>query len=247
MKLFLDSAKTDEIRHALEVWDVDGLTTNPKHVQASGKPFRRVIAEIADLFHGTEKPVSVEVNPHLTDAKEIVEQGRELARLSPNFVIKVGMSEAGCRAIRELSSEGIRVNATLIFSVAQAWHAARAGAAYVSPFIGWKEQYGDAAGTFVREVRAMLDAHGYPVQIIAAALRNSFQIGEGAMAGAHCVTAGFSVYQDSFQNPYTTMGEEVFQAAWDGTPTDLTAAGPDTDTTLVPPAIEVAIPPAPVT
>ena len=92
MKLFLDSAKTDEIKQALELWDVDGLTTNPKHVQASGKPFRQAIAEIAELFAGTEKPVSVEVNPHLTDWKSIVDEGSELAAISPNFVIKVGVS-----------------------------------------------------------------------------------------------------------------------------------------------------------
>ena len=113
MKLFLDSAKTDEIKRALELWDVDGLTTNPKHVQASGKPFRKVIVEIAELFGGTAKPISVEVNPHLTDWKQIVEQGVELSRLSPNFVIKVGASESGFKAIRELTGQGVRVNAIL--------------------------------------------------------------------------------------------------------------------------------------
>ena len=218
MKLFLDTAKSDEIRHALDRWDVDGITTNPKHVQASGKSFRVVIAEIAELFGGTEKPISVEVNPHLTDWKEMVREGRELAALSPNFVVKVGVSESGCRAIRELSGEGIRVNATLIFTVTQAWHAARAGAAYVSPFLGWKEQYGDPGNTLIHEVRMMLDNYDYPAEIIAAAIRNGFQIGEAALAGAHCVTAGLSVFADSFQNPYTTMGEQVFQNAWNETP-----------------------------
>lgn len=217
MQLFLDSADTDQIERALRLWDIDGITTNPKHVRASGKPFRAVIAEIAELMRGTEKPVSVEVNPHLTDRREIVQQGRELARLSPNFVIKVGVSEPGCAAIRELAADGIRVNATLIFSVAQAWHAARAGAAYVSPFLGWREQYGDPARTLIREVREMLEAGGYSAQIIAAAIRNSVQIGEAAVAGAHCTTAGFDVYQDSFRSPYTTMGEEIFQDAWDET------------------------------
>lgn len=217
MKLFLDSADTGEIEQALRLWDVEGITTNPKHVRASGKPFRRVIGAIAELVSGTEKPVSVEVNPHLTDEAEIVRQGRELAEISPNFVIKVGVSEAGCAAMRELSRDGIRVNATLIFSVTQAWHAARAGAAYVSPFLGWREQYGDPAATLIGNVRRMLDAGGYPTEIIAAAVRNSVQIGEAAMAGSHCATAGFEVYRDSFRNPYTTMGEEIFQNAWDET------------------------------
>jgi transaldolase len=218
MKMFLDSAKTDEIRHALEWWDVDGVTTNPRHVKESGKPFRVVIEEIARLFAGTDKPVSVEVDPHLTDWEKIVAQALELSRLSPNFVIKVSVSEPGFRAIRELSRQGVRVNATLIFSVAQAWQAARAGAAFVSPFLGWKEQHGDAALSLVPEVATMLKNYGYRSEIIAAAIRNGRQLVEAALAGAHCVTAGLAVYQDSFRNPYTTMGEEIFQNAWDATP-----------------------------
>ncbi|MBI2481177.1 MAG: transaldolase [Planctomycetia bacterium] len=218
MKLFLDSAKTDEIEHALELWDIDGLTTNPRHVQASGKPFRKVIAEIAALFSGTDKPVSVEVNPHLTDWKQIVAEGLELSKLSPNFVIKVGASEGGFKAIRELAAQGVRVNATLIFSIAQAWHAARAGAAFISPFLGWKEQHGDPADTLIRDVRTMLDNYDYDAEIIAAAIRNGRQLADAALDGAHCVTAALAVYQDSFRNPYTNMGEEIFRNAWDATP-----------------------------
>ena len=217
MKLFLDSAQIDEIKYALEMWDVDGLTTNPRHVMVSGKPFRQVIGEIAELFAGTDKPVSVEVNPHLTDPAEIVKEGKELAALSPNFVIKVGASEPGFRAVRELTDQGVRVNATLIFSVAQAWHAARAGAYFISPFLGWKEQFGDSVRTFVSEIVEMLNRHGYKSQIIAAAIRNSCQIADAAVAGAHCVTAGLAVYQDSFKNPYTTFGEKVFCDSWDAT------------------------------
>jgi transaldolase len=218
MKLFLDSAITDEIKHSLEYWDLDGLTTNPKHVQNSGKPFLKVIEEIADLFAGTEKPVSVEVNPHITDWEQIVEQGVKLSKMSPNFVIKVGASENGFKAIRELTKQGIRTNATLIFSVAQAWHAARAGAYFISPFIGWKETYGDSTTTFILEVAEMLDRHQYDSEIIAAAIRNGRQIADVALAGAHCATAGLSVYQESMQNPYTVHGENVFQNAWDATP-----------------------------
>ncbi len=218
MKMFLDSAKTDEIQHGLDWWDVDGVTTNPRHVQASGKPFRQVIEEIARLFEGTEKAVSVEVDPHLTDWEQIVTQGMELAKISPNFVIKVGVSQAGCKAMRELTRQRVRTNATLIFSVAQAWQAARAGAAYVSPFIGWKEQYGDQAASLIPEVAVMLEEQNYDAQIIAAAVRNGRQIAEAAMAGAHCVTASLAVYLDSFRNPYTGMGEELFRDAWNATP-----------------------------
>lgn len=220
MKLFLDSAITDEIKHGLDCWDLDGLTTNPKHIKNSGKPFLKVIEEIAELFAGTEKPVSVEVDPNITDTEQIIEQGVKLSKLSPNFVIKVGASENGFQAIRELTKQGIRTNATLIFSVTQAWHAARAGASFISPFIGWKETYGDSTTTFIMEVAEMLEHHQYDSEIIAAAIRNSRQIAEVALAGAHCVTAGLSVYQESMQNPYTVHGEKVFQAAWDATPKD---------------------------
>lgn len=218
MKLFLDSAKTDEIKHALTMWDVDGITTNPRHVQASGKSFHVVIDEIAELVGRTNKPVSVEVNPHLTDWKQILAEGLALAKRSPNFVIKVGASESGFKAMRELAGQGIRVNATLVFSVAQAWHAARAGAAYISPFLGWKEQYGDSITGFIREVRTLLDNFDYKSEIIAAAIRNTRQLSAAAVAGAHCATAALALYQESFKNPYTDMGEKIFGDAWDATP-----------------------------
>ncbi len=216
--MFLDSAKADEIRRALELWDIDGVTTNPRHVMEAGKPFRTVIEQIAKLVEGTAKPVSVEVDPHLTDWEQMVEQAKQLAAFSPNFVIKIGASVAGFKAIRELNREGVRTNATLIFTPAQAWHAARAGAYFISPFLGWKEQYGDSIVGLIREVRTILDNFGYPQQIIAAAIRNSRQIAEAAIAGAHCVTARFSLYEESCRNPYTRMGEEIFQSAWDATP-----------------------------
>jgi len=217
MQMFLDSAKADEIKYALEHWDIDGLTTNPRHVQASGEPLDRVIGQVADLFAGTDKPVSVEVNPRLTDVAEIVAAGKKLASRSPNFVVKVGASEAGFEAIRRLSQDGIRTNATLVFHVAQAWHAARCGATYVSPFIGWKETYGDAAEALIAEIASMLQVHGYPTQIIAAAIRNSRQLAIAAQDGAHCATAGMDVWRESFRSPYTDMGHEVFGEAWDAT------------------------------
>ena len=218
MKLFLDSAKTDEITHALAMWDVDGITTNPRHVRDSGKSFLKAIDEIAELVGGTTKPVSVEVNPHLTDWKQIVAEGVALSKRSANFVIKVGASETGFKAIRDLARQGVRTNATLIFSVAQAWHAARSGASFISPFLGWKEQHGDSIRGFIRETRTMLDNFGYKSEIIAAAIRNSRQLSDAAVAGAHCATAALSLYQESFKNPYTNMGEQIFQDAWDATP-----------------------------
>lgn len=218
MKLFLDSARVDEIRHALELWDIDGLTTNPRHVQSAGKPLRALLREIADLFAGTDRPVSVEVDPRLTRWQDMVEQGLKLAALSPNFVVKVGAGEAGYKAVRELKVRGVRTNVTLVFSAAQAWHAARAGAAYVSPFVAWKEAHGDDGRALIPEVVGMLARQGYDTQVIAAAVRNARQIGEAAAAGAQCVTAMFDVYRESFTHPYTDHGHRVFGAAWEATP-----------------------------
>jgi transaldolase len=218
MQLFLDSAKVDEIRHALEYWDLDGLTTNPRHVRDSGKPFRKVIGEIAEIFAGTQKPVSVEVNPHLTDWEQIVNEGLELSRISPNFVVKVGAGEAGFKAMRELARQGVRTNATLIFSAAQAWHAARCGAYFVSPFVGWKEAHGEDTVQFIPEIARLLANFDYPTKIIAAAMRNPRHLAAAALAGAHCVTAGFAVYQDSFKNPYSDLVNNQFCTAWDATP-----------------------------
>ncbi|MGE0756788.1 MAG: transaldolase family protein [Pirellulaceae bacterium] len=218
MRLFLDSAKTDEIAQALAAWDIDGITTNPRHVRDSGKPFRQVIREIASLVQGTDKPVSVEVNPHWTDWETIVREGLELRELSPNFVIKVGASEQGFRAMRELVRQGVRVNATLIFSAAQAWHAARVGATYISPFLGWREAYGDEARGLLADTLSLLRVHGYRSEVIAAAIRNTRQLVDAAAAGAHCATAAYAVWQESFRNPYTDQGERMFRDAWDATP-----------------------------
>lgn len=218
MKLFLDSAKIDEIRHALAMWDADGITTNPRHVKSAGKPRRAVYEEIAELTAGTDKPVSVEVDPTLGDWRKIVDEGLALSRLAPNFVVKVGASEAGFKALRELARQGVKTNATLIFTVSQAWHAARCGATYISPFLGWKESHGDDSTALVGEVATMLRRWEYPSQIIAAALRTSRQIGAAALAGAHCATAGFEVWQESFRNPYTDYGERLFGQAWRDTP-----------------------------
>ncbi len=143
MKYFLDSAITGEIAYALDMLDIDGVTTNPRHVQASGKPFMTVIQEIGKMFAGTDKPVSVEVNPHLTDWRAMVAEGEKLAALCPNFVIKLPATEPGFKSVAVLKEKGIRSNLTLVFSASQALQAMRMGAAFVSPFIGWKESNGE--------------------------------------------------------------------------------------------------------
>lgn len=218
MQLFLDSADTEEIGYGLEYWNIDGITTNPRHVGNSGKPYRVVLEEIAGLVRGTSKPVSVQVDPHLRDWTRIVDEAVKLREMSPNFVVKVGAGEDGFRAVQKLSAEEVPVNVTLVFTVTQAWHAARNGAAFVSPFLGWKNQFGDPPDDLVADIAVMLDNFGFSTRIIAAAIRSAREIGDAALAGAHIVTASAAVIRDSFNNPYTTMGEQIFGDAWDSIP-----------------------------
>ncbi len=218
MKFFLDSAIVDEIGYALNMWDIDGVTTNPRHVNASGKPFLSVVQEIGRLFEGTDKPISVEVNPHHEDWKDMVAEAEKLAALCPNFVIKLPAIEAGFKAIPILAEKGIRVNLTLVFSSVQALQAFRMGAYFVSPFIGWKESNAEEIWSLVSEIVAIRDNYGYAGEIIVSAVRNGRQIAEAAVAGADIVTAGFAVYQDAFDHPYTHVGLGKFQSFWDQTP-----------------------------
>jgi len=218
MKFFLDSAHVHEIEYALKMWNLDGVTTNPRHVQASGKPFLTVIHEIAGLFAGTDKPISVEVDPHHTDYEKMVAEAETLAAMSPNFVIKLPALEAGYKAVAVLKDKGIRSNLTLVFSAAQALHAMRMGAYFVSPFIGWKEANGEEVQSFIEEILAIRDNYGYNSEIIVAAVRNGRQIADAAVMGADIVTAGLAVYKDAFDHPYTGVGLQKFQEFWDQTP-----------------------------
>ncbi len=215
MKFFLDSAMTDEIAHALDAWQIDGVTTNPRHVQASGKPFLTVIREIGRLVAGTDKTVSVEVSPHFNTVEQMVAEGKKLAAMHPNFVVKLHCVEAAFKAIPLLAKDGIRVNCTLIFSAAQALQAMRSGAYYVSPFIGWKESNAEETRSFVEDIVAIRDNFGFDTQVLVAAVRNGRQIVDAAVAGADIVTAGHAVYKVAFEHPYTQDGLRKFQAFWD--------------------------------
>jgi transaldolase len=218
MKFFLDSAITDEIKYALDMWDIDGITTNPRHVQTSGKPFMSVIKEIAGLVEGTEKTVSVEVNPHFTRWEDLVTEGEKLAAISPNFVIKLQVSEETFKAARILAEKDIRTNITLVFSAVQALQAMRSGAYFVSPFIGWKETNGEETESFIDNISTIRDNFGFDTEIIVAAVRNGYQITTAAVAGADIVTCGLAVYKEAFDHPYTRDGIAKFQGFWDKTP-----------------------------
>lgn len=218
MQFFLDSAEVGEIAYALERWDISGVTTNPRHVQASGKPFLRVIGEIAKLVEGTTKTVSVEVSPHLDDWEAMVAEGERLAAMSPNFVVKLHCVEPAFKAVRELKARGIRTNVTLIFSATQGLQAMRSGAFYISPFIGWKEANGEETGRFVKDLVVIRENYRFPTQVLVAAVRNGRQIADAAVAGADIVTCGFAVYKEAFDHPYTRDGLAKFQGFWDKTP-----------------------------
>ena len=217
MKFFLDSAIVDEIKYALDVFNIDGVTTNPRHIQVSGKPFMSVIKEIAKLVEGTEKTISVEVNPHFMDADKMIAEAEKLAAISPNFVIKIQCVEPAFKAIYALAKKDIRVNCTLIFSAMQALQAMRSGAFYISPFIGWKEANAENTNQFVEDIVLIRDNFDFNTEIIAAAVRNARQIVDAAAVGVDIVTAGLPVYQAGFEHPYTQKGIQTFCDYWDKT------------------------------
>jgi transaldolase len=218
MKFFLDSAIVDEIEYALETFDIDGVTTNPRHVQVSGKPFLTVIKEIAKLVEGTDKSVSVEVNPHLITYDEMLNEAEKLAAISPNFVIKLACIEPTFPVIETLAAKDIRVNCTLIFSAFQALQAMRAGAAFISPFIGWKESSGEHVWQFISDTVDMRDNYAFDSEIIVAAVRNANQIVNAAVLDADIVTAGLQVYKDGIHHTQTQEGIDKFISYWDKTP-----------------------------
>lgn len=221
MKYFLDSAKIDEIRYAYKHWGIDGVTTNPKHIMNSGKPLVAILKELADEFNGVENfPISIEINPHLEDYNEMVSEGRKFASISDNFIIKIPCTEQGLIAAKMLEEEDIRTNVTLVFSPSQALQPARIGAAFVSPFVGWKEESGEDTGPYIQDIVNIYRTYGYETEIIVAALRNGKQIVDAAKAGADIVTCGFDVYKASFHHAFTDHGLTVFRNAWDNTITE---------------------------
>lgn len=225
MKYFLDSAKLDEIKYAYESFGIDGVTTNPKHIMLSGKPFLTAITDIANWIReegleGVDRfPVSVEINPHLDKAEDMMEAARKVSALSKNFVIKIPSTEQGVIAARKLEKEGIRTNVTLVFSPAQALLPAKNGSLFVSPFIGWKEANGEDCRQYIKDIVDIYKNYGFygKTQIICAAVRTPKQMVDCAVAGADIVTAGLAVYQDSMKHAYTTQGLGTFCDAWDHT------------------------------
>lgn len=210
MELFIDSADVQEIREAASWGILSGVTTNPSLVAKEGRDFQQILREIAGIVDG---PISAEVTA--TKSSEMLDEARFLANIHPNIVIKLPMTPEGLKATRALYQQRISTNVTLVFTTGQALLAARAGATYVSPFVGRLDDAGhDGIGT-VREIADIFDYHGIETQIIAASMRHPRHVVEAARAGAHVATCPFKVLRQLFDHPLTEAGLARFLADWE--------------------------------
>ncbi len=207
MKFFIDTADVDEIRQAGELGVLDGVTTNPSLVAKTGRPYREVIEEICGIVDG---PISAEVVA--TDVEGMLKEGRENAAIHPNVVVKIPMLESGLKATKILSGEGIRINMTLTFSPPQALLAAKAGASYVSPFVGRLDDISHVGMDSVRTIKQIFDNYQIKSEIIVASIRHPIHIVEAALIGADICTIPFAVIKQLVKHPLTDIGLEKFLA-----------------------------------
>ena len=210
MKFFIDTAEVGEIRAAHALGLVDGVTTNPSLIAKSGRDFKDVIREIASFVDG---PISAEVIA--LDAEGMVREGRELAAIHENIVIKVPMTEEGLKATRIFSAEGIRTNVTLVFSPVQALLAAKAGASYVSPFVGRLDDVGHDGMEGIEQIRTIFDNYGYATEIIVASVRSPMHVLNAGLLGADICTIPPSVISQLAKHPLTDVGIAKFMADWE--------------------------------
>ena len=207
MKFFLDTANLDELRNGASYGIVDGVTTNPSLIAKEGNPNSEQIRAICDIVDGD---VSAEVVA--TEADEMIREGRELASIHPNVVVKCPLIPEGIKATKVLSSEGIRINVTLCFTAAQALLAAKAGAYIISPFIGRLDDISHEGMDLIREIVAIYENYGFPTQVLAASIRGPLHVKEAALAGAHIATLPAKVLDQLFHHPLTDSGLEKFLA-----------------------------------
>ncbi|MBO5483930.1 MAG: fructose-6-phosphate aldolase [Lachnospiraceae bacterium] len=209
MKFFVDTAKIEDIKKANEMGVICGVTTNPSLIaKEGGKSQEEVLKEIAEIVDG---PISGEVKATTVDAEGMIAEGREIAKLHPNMVVKIPMTVEGLKATKVLSSEGIKCNVTLIFSANQALLAARAGAAYVSPFLGRLDDISQPGIDLIETITAIFDNYGIDTEIIAASVRNPIHVTDCALAGADIATVPYSVIEQMTKHPLTDQGIEKFQ------------------------------------
>lgn len=213
MKFFADTANIEEIKQIKKWGLLDGVTTNPTIISRENRPFKEVVMDILNLVDG---PVSLEVIS--TDAEGMVREAIKLASLSPNVVIKIPMTTEGIMAVKELSSRGIKTNVTLTFSPTQALIAAKAGANYVSPFIGRWDDISTEGMQVVEDIITIFNNYGYKTEIIVASVRHPIHILQAARLGAHIVTAPFKVIEQLFHHPLTDIGLKRFLEDWKKVP-----------------------------
>ena len=209
MRFFIDTANVEEIRKAARMGFICGVTTNPSLIAKEGREFAEVIAEITQIVDG---PVSGEVIS--LEAAKMIEEGRRIAEIHPNMVVKIPMTEDGLEAVSALSKEGIKTNVTLIFSATQALLAARAGATYVSPFLGRLDDISTDGLQLIADIAEIFSVHDLETQIIAASIRHPMHVIECAKLGAHIATAPYKVFEQMIKHPLTTAGIDKFMADW---------------------------------
>ena len=209
MKFFVDTANVEEIRKANDMGIICGVTTNPSLIAKEGRDFNQVIAEIASIVDG---PISGEVKATTTDAEGMIKEGRDIAAIHPNMVVKIPMTVEGLKAVKVLHAEGIKTNVTLIFSAAQALLAARAGATYVSPFLGRLDDISMPGIDLINEITEIFMMHDIQTEIIAASIRNPIHVIDCAKAGADIATVPYKVLVQMTRHPLTDQGIEKFQA-----------------------------------
>ncbi len=211
MKIFLDTANIDEIRKGVELGVIDGVTTNPTLIsKEQGIRFEDRIVEICNLVRG---PVSAEVTA--LDCAGMIEQARKLAQLSEFVVVKIPMTPDGIKAVKTLSAEGIKTNVTLIFSANQALLAAKAGATYVSPFVGRVDDNGNDGVRLLEEIMTIYDNYGFETEVIAASIRHPMHVVQAAMIGVDIATIPYNVFEKMFVHPLTDVGIERFMKDWE--------------------------------
>ena len=208
MKFFIDTANVEDIRKANDMGVICGVTTNTSLIAKEGRDFNEVIKEITTIVDG---PISGEVKATTVDAEGMIAEGREIAKIHPNMVVKIPMTVEGLKATKVLASEGIKTNVTLVFSANQALLAARAGATYVSPFLGRLDDINQPGINLIEDIVQIFDNYGLETEIIAASIRNPIHVTDCALAGAHIATVPYGVIEQMTKHPLTTKGIEKFQ------------------------------------
>ncbi len=209
MKLFLDTANVEDIKSVNDMGVICGVTTNPSLIAKEGRDFKEVVREIASIVDG---PISGEVNSD--DAEGMIEEAMEIVEIHPNMVVKIPMTAEGLKAVKVLASKGIKTNVTLIFSANQALLAARAGATYVSPFLGRLDDISTNGMDLIRTVAEIFDIHGIDTEIIAASVRHPMHVTDAALAGAHIATVPAKLVYQMLNHPLTDQGIEKFKKDW---------------------------------